>query len=165
MTNIHASCVVLAQAGRAFGANPCDGILLLGDSGMGKSDLALRLIAQGATLVADDRVELFTHDGALWARAPANLAGLIEARGLGIVALPYAAEARVALALRLVAPDAVPRLPHAEHYDPPAPLIISADARPPILRLAARDASAPAKVVLAAVAFAGALFRRENNPG
>ena len=131
MTNIHASCVALANAGRAFGANPRDGVLLLGGSGAGKSDLALRLIAQGATLVADDRIELFVRDDALWVRAPAKLAGLIEVRGLGIVALPHAAEARVALVIRLVAPDAVPRLPPAERYEPPDPLIISADARPP----------------------------------
>lgn len=164
MTNIHASCVTLANAGRAFGANPRDGVLLLGDSGAGKSDLALRLIAQGATLVADDRIELFVRDDALWVRAPAKLAGLIEVRGLGIVALPHAAEARVALVIRLVAPNSVPRLPPAERYEPPDPLIISAGARPPVLSLAAFDASAPAKVALAAAAFAGALFRQESNP-
>ena len=50
-TNIHASCV-------AMGGH---GVLLLGASGAGKSDLALRLIDEGAQLVADDRTLLFTR--------------------------------------------------------------------------------------------------------
>ena len=64
--------------------------LLLGESGAGKSDLALRLIAAGAQLVADDRVELSVESNRLIARAPANLAGLIEIRNVGIIALPSA---------------------------------------------------------------------------
>ena len=47
--NIHASCVAIGGKG----------VLLLGDSGAGKSDLALRLIDEGARLVADDRAELY----------------------------------------------------------------------------------------------------------
>jgi HPr kinase/phosphorylase len=164
VANVHASCVCLAHAGQTFGIQAEDGVLLLGDSGAGKSDLALRLIAQGARFVADDRVELFVRDGALWARAPANLAGLLEARGLGIVALPFAREERVALVIRLVAPDAVPRMPSAERYEPPAPLELAAAARPPVLSFAAHDPSTPAKIILAAAAFAHALFREESNP-
>jgi HPr kinase/phosphorylase len=164
MTNIHASCVALAHAAQKFGANARDGILLLGESGTGKSDLALRLIAQGAQLVADDRVELFVRRGALWACAPAKLVGLIEARGVGIVALPFAPEARVALVIRLVAPDAVPRLPQAERYEPPDLPALAENGRPPVLRLAAGDASTAPKIVLAAAAFANALFREESNP-
>ena len=83
--NIHASCVVLRGAGDAFGAPGDCGILLLGESGAGKSDVALRLIAQAAQLVADDRVVLFTRDGVLFAKPPKTLAGLIEVRGVGIL--------------------------------------------------------------------------------
>jgi hypothetical protein len=158
--NIHASCVCLARASETFGASAQDAILLLGDSGSGKSDLALRLIAQGARLVADDRVELFVRDGALWARPPEKLAGLLEARGVGIVSLPHAHEARVVLAIRLVAPAAVPRLPEAEYYMPPLAL----EARPPLLSLSAGDASTAAKILLAAAAFSHSLFRAESNP-
>src|SRR2546423_3465696 len=98
--NIHATCVLCAEAGQAFGTPPDAGVLLLGESGSGKSDLALRLIAMGATLVADDRCELFFNGGAVCARAPPAIAGPIEIRGVGIVTLPFAPDAPIALAAR-----------------------------------------------------------------
>ena len=64
---IHGACVEISGVG----------VLLRGPSGSGKSDLALRLIDGGASLVADDRVDLAVLDGVLTARAPANLAGMI----------------------------------------------------------------------------------------
>ncbi|HSZ10726.1 MAG TPA: hypothetical protein VK759_01030, partial [Rhizomicrobium sp.] len=97
MKRIHASCVVLGRAGTAFGAPRDAGILILGESGAGKSELVLQFIAQGAVLVADDRVELSVRGGKLIARAPKTLAGLIELRGIGVVKLPYKREARIAL--------------------------------------------------------------------
>lgn len=162
MVNIHASCVVLADAAKAFGAPDDAGILLLGESGSGKSDLALRLIARGAKLVADDRVEIFARDNALFARAPASLAGLIEVRGLGIVAQPFATEARVALAVALI--EDAPRMPQPEKYRTPPELALNEDERPPLIRLSPFEASAPAKILLAAAAFSKALFREHRNP-
>src|SRR5947209_16703264 len=97
MVNLHASCIVCARAGAAFGAPEDAGVLLLGESGAGKSDMALRLIAMGAKLIADDRCELCFDGESLRARAPRALAGLIELRGVGILALPFAIEARIAL--------------------------------------------------------------------
>lgn len=79
------------------------GILLRGAPGSGKSDLALRLIAIGAALVADDQVDLSAEAGGLVARVPETIAGLIEVRGLGIRSLPH----RPAMPLRLVV-DLVP---------------------------------------------------------
>lgn len=163
IANIHASCVLLDRAGRAFGAPEDAGVLLLGESGTGKSELALRLIAQGARLVADDRTELFLRDGALMARAPASLAGLMEARGLGIVALPHAKEARIALAVAPVETGSVPRHPQREFYAPSESLNLPETARPPMLWLSPLEASAPAKVTLAVAAFAKALFREQSN--
>jgi serine kinase of HPr protein (carbohydrate metabolism regulator) len=162
MVNIYASCIVLADAAKAFSAPEDAGILLLGESGRGKSDLALRLIERGAKLVADDRVEIFTLDNRLCARAPKSLAGLIEVRGLGIVALPFATEARIALAVEAM--DKAPRLPQAEKYSPPPELLLKEDERPPLIRLAPFDASTPAKIALAAAAFSKALFREHRNP-
>lgn len=162
MVNIHASCVVLADAAKAFGAPDDAGILLLGESGSGKSDLALRLIARGAKLVADDRVEIFTQDRALFARAPASLAGLIEVRGLGIVAQPFATEARVALAVALI--EDAPRTPQPEKYGMPPELALAEEERPPLIRLSPFEASTPAKILLAAAAFSKALFREHRNP-
>jgi HPr kinase/phosphorylase len=88
---IHASAVAIA--GR--------GLLILGASGAGKSGLALRLIALGADLVADDRVALSRQAGRLVARAPAALAGLVEARGIGILTAGSVPEAELALAVDL----------------------------------------------------------------
>lgn len=77
---VHASAVQMA--GR--------GVLILGASGSGKSSLALRLIALGAVLIGDDRLILSRRDAALWAAAPAPIAGLIEARGVGLIRTEYA---------------------------------------------------------------------------
>ena len=74
------------------------GALLLGPTGSGKSDLALRLIDRGWRLVADDRVEL--QAGPV-ARAPATLSGKLSITGLGIVEMPYLAESRVALVVQI----------------------------------------------------------------
>jgi HPr kinase/phosphorylase len=86
-TLLHASCV--AMAGR--------GLLILGPSGAGKSALALQLMALGARLVADDQTELALRDGALIARAPVPIRGLIEARGVGLLRAPVVEEAEVVL--------------------------------------------------------------------
>jgi hypothetical protein len=158
MTNIHASCVRLGRAGAVFGAPPKAGILILGRSGMGKSALVLELIAAGGKLVADDRVELFVRKGGLAARAPVNIAGFLEVRGLGIVEIPHARDADVALVVKLT-PARPPRLPRHGVYEPPRTLLLSRRKWPPMLLLARADKSAPAKVALAAAAFARNRFR------
>jgi len=162
--NIHGTCIVLARAGRPFGAPEDAGVLMLGESGSGKSDLALRLIERGAALVADDRVDLFARDGALWGRSPASLAGLLEIRGAGIVALPYRTEAAIALVVGLVSPQDVPRLPQHGKYAPPPRLGLPPDEGPPFLKLAGLEASAPAKIAAIAAALGHALFRDSRNP-
>ena len=78
-------------------------LLITGAAGSGKTTLALEMIALGAELVADDRVDAWPEktgpDGAgrLWLSAPPNIAGLVEIRGFGLVRL--AARPRVALKL------------------------------------------------------------------
>jgi HPr kinase/phosphorylase len=78
------------------------GILILGPTGSGKSDLTLRLIDSGAALVADDVVEL-SRDGnqlllSFPPEGPADLKGKMEVKGLGIMSVPVAPPA-VPLAL------------------------------------------------------------------
>ncbi len=99
---VHASAVAIA--GR--------GVLILGTSGAGKSALALALIGRGAALVADDRVRLVRRGRALIAEAPAAIAGLIEARGVGLLRLPAVPEAPLVLAVDLDRPPAA-RMPQA----------------------------------------------------
>ena len=153
VVNIHATCVVLARAAPSFGARHDSGVLIMGRSGAGKSDLALRLIERGAILVSDDRTDLLIAGGSLIARPPANLRGLMEVRGVGIIAVPCAPKTRLALAVSLDGTRS--RLPLPEHYKAPWDL-----SRPlPLLRLAAFDPSAPAKILLAVAAFERNLFR------
>lgn len=61
------------------------GLLILGAPGAGKSALALRLLALGARLVADDRTLLWREGEATMMQAPAPIRGLIEARGVGLL--------------------------------------------------------------------------------
>jgi serine kinase of HPr protein (carbohydrate metabolism regulator) len=88
-------------------------LLIRGESGSGKSHLALRLIMCGllplARLIGDDRVHAEARGGRLLVRPARELAGLIEVRGLGIQQLPYEPVAVAGLVIDLV-PDA-DRLP------------------------------------------------------
>lgn len=115
-------------------------VLIEGRSGAGKSDLALRLIDRGAMLVSDDYTVVTRSDGQLFARAPTTIAGKIEVRGLGIVAMPAIADVPVALIVCLDAE--VPRMP-----EPRVRRIADLPVRE--LALDAFAASAPIKVELA----------------
>jgi HPr kinase/phosphorylase len=120
---VHGTCVAREGAG----------VLLLGPAGAGKSDLALRLLSRGFDLVADDQVLI--EDGA--ARPAAALAGLLEVRGLGILRLPHAAPARLALAVELGLSE---RLPEARCRQ---------ELGLPLVRVRPEAASAPERVSLA----------------
>src|SRR5947209_5189289 len=84
---LHGSCV----------SRDGDAVLVVGPPGSGKSDLVLRLLSHGFELVADDQVDI-TDD---IASCPAELAGLLEVRGVGIVRLPYQTQARLVLVVEL----------------------------------------------------------------
>jgi HPr kinase/phosphorylase len=104
-TLLHASCVDLSGTG----------VVLVGPSGSGKSDLALRLIDGGARLIADDLVVIERTGDQLTARSPEAIAGLIEVRGLGIRRLPHEPVAAVGLVVDL-------GLPHADRMPQDASL-------------------------------------------
>ena len=161
--NIHASCVACAGAATLFGAADDAGVLLLGESGSGKSDLALRLIAMGARLVADDRCEIF-FDGVLRARAPVNIAGLMEIRRVGVVALPAAPQVRIALVVRASKDNVINRLPDHKLYEPPPALAVPSRLRPPEISVDPFALSAPAKILAAVAAFEKHLFREDIAP-
>lgn len=79
-------------------------MLILGEAGAGKSDLLLRLVDRGFQLVADDQVIIKNGQAA----PPDNLAGLVEARGLGIIRMSYQSAVKLALVVRLQRGDRLP---------------------------------------------------------
>ena len=128
---IHASTVAID--GRA--------VLIGGPSGSGKSDLALRLIDRGATLVSDDYTIVRRSGGDLLADAAPNIGGVMEVRGLGIVEMPAARDVPVALFVDLdVAPERLPE---------PGEMRTLAGVAVPVVGLNAQENSAPIKVELA----------------
>lgn len=125
--------------------------LIRGESGAGKSDLALRCLMQPATplvpgearLVADDQVLAEVVSGQVRLRCPPPIHGLIEVRGLGVLRVPALEVAELALLVDLVAPGEVERLP-----DPDASAELLG-VRLPRLALCAFEPSAPLKLLLA----------------
>jgi HPr kinase/phosphorylase len=128
------------------------GVLLRGPSGSGKSDLALRLLDAGAKLVADDCVEIATADGRLIATAPAQLRGLLEVRGLGIIRVPSIASAPVVAVIDLITSEQVERLPNVERID-----VLGIQTA--LFRIAASEPSAAAKVRIAVSIATGSIVR------
>lgn len=61
------------------------GVLITGESGMGKSELGLELIRSGHVLVADDRVDVRRIHNTIYGSAPDLLKGYLELRGIGII--------------------------------------------------------------------------------
>ena len=116
------------------------GALIEGPSGVGKSDLALRALDQGFVLVADDRALVFVSGGRLYGRAPASLAGLVEARGVGVLSQSFRPFCRIDLLVRCVeGPRAVERLP-----DPLFEIIEGVST--PVLDLWPLEPAAPGKI-------------------
>lgn len=64
------------------------GLLILGQSGSGKSQLALALITHGAKLISDDQVILINTESDVILSAPKSISGKIEARFIGILKMP-----------------------------------------------------------------------------
>ncbi len=141
---IHASAI--AAGGRVA--------LIRGPSGAGKSDLTLRCIAlaptpllpQQASLVSDDQTVITRRGGKLYASAPARIAGLLEARGIGIVRVNDAAGPPMPLALVV---DLVPSGDAADRLPDPWPMVPILGVELPLLRLKIHEASAPIRLLLA----------------
>jgi serine kinase of HPr protein (carbohydrate metabolism regulator) len=128
---IHASSV--AVEGRA--------ILISGPSGSGKSDLALRLLDRGFTLVSDDQTIVRRDGDRLIASAPPTIAGKLEIRGIGIVELDHVEDSPVGLIVELTSD--IQRLPDDSRERPILGVSI------PLITIDAMTASAPSKVALA----------------
>lgn len=139
--SVHGTCVALGN--RAA--------LLRGESGSGKSDLALRFLTlfesgegeSRARLVADDQTRLAVRAGKLVAHAPEATKGLLEVRGVGIIEMGALDEAELELVVDLTPGCEIVRLPD------PLPITTLLGISLPLMRLAAFESSAPAKLKVA----------------
>ena len=78
------------------------GIMIVGDSGCGKSDLALRLIDSGATLISDDVTickKRINGDFSLFSK---ETKGLLEVREIGIITVPFIENVKLSLLVELI---------------------------------------------------------------
>lgn len=136
--NLHATTVVLDGYG----------VLIFGQSGSGKTALAMTLIerfqAAGnfASLVADDRIWLTSVNGRLIATAPDTIAGLSEMRGFGPAYMRHEPQAVIDLVVALDDASVAPR-----HRGDESETILGTIL--PKLVLASRDAAASARAVQA----------------
>jgi serine kinase of HPr protein (carbohydrate metabolism regulator) len=128
---VHASTV--AADGRA--------VLISGPSGSGKSDLALRLIDRGFTLVSDDQTIVKKDGERLLASAPPTIAGKLEIRGIGIINVERSENVPVALLVELTSD--IQRLPDDSRERPILGVTL------PLITIDAMTASAASKVALA----------------
>ena len=129
---IHASTVAIE--GRA--------VMITGASGSGKSDLALRLLDRGFSLVSDDQTIVKRVGSHLLASPPPNIAGKLEIRGIGIVDMDNLSDLPVALIVELTSSD-IQRLPDDSQERPILGVKL------PLITIDAMTASAPSKVALA----------------
>lgn len=129
--NVHASCISING----------HGVLLWGKSGVGKSDLALRMIEKGAVLVADDYPILEEKDGIVYASCPESIQGKLEIRGLGIFEFPFEKKVPVRLLVDLSTEKEIERFP-LEKIPLPDGVPFDIDC----IRLRSFEASTPIKI-------------------
>ena len=128
---LHASTV--AKEGRA--------VVISGPSGSGKSDLALRMLDRGFTLVSDDQTIVRKDGNRLLATAPPTITGKLEIRGIGIIDMECVTDVPVALIVELTSD--FQRLPDENRERPILGIGV------PLITIDAMSASAASKVAIA----------------
>ena len=129
MTNIQATAIHIDH----------HGILLTGAPASGKSDLALRMINDGAELIADGETSLVVQGYTLMATAPAITAGQLHIHGIGSIRMPFENSAPIRCCVHLSASWHVQKNPQwrTENF---------LGVNIPIIELNAFEASTPIKI-------------------
>ncbi|MEE2694817.1 MAG: HPr kinase/phosphatase C-terminal domain-containing protein [Pseudomonadota bacterium] len=91
LKRLHSTAVVLDD----------NGVLIIGESGSGKSDLALRLIDGGATLISDDITICKKKNDKVYLSSPIETKGLLEVREVGIITVPFVNGIKLKMVVRL----------------------------------------------------------------
>ena len=91
LKRMHSSSVVIDD----------NGVLIMGNSGSGKSDLALRLIDNGATLISDDISICKKTLNNIYLYCPPEIKGLLEVREIGIMTVPFVEKIKLQLVVNL----------------------------------------------------------------
>ncbi len=95
LKRMHSSSVVIDD----------NGVLIMGNSGSGKSDLALRLIDNGATLISDDISDDISICkktlNNIYLYCPPEIKGLLEVREIGIMTVPFVEKIKLQLVVNL----------------------------------------------------------------
>ena len=119
-----------------------DGVLIRGPAGSGKSDLALRLIDAGASLIADDYTKLEIVDAQVFVSPPESISGMMEVRGIGVMHIGTSGGAPLVMMVNLVRHELIERLPEHRSEE-----ILGADI--PLIEVDPFEPSAAAKVRIA----------------
>lgn len=129
--NIHGTALAIEDSG----------LLILGPSGSGKSDLALRLIDSGATLVADDITICKRENNEIFMFCDDSIKGIIEVRGIGLVKVPYVEGIKLKMVIKLI-DQKIERFPlEKEFYK-----LLSI--KKPLIKINPKELSANAKIKL-----------------
>lgn len=127
---IHGTSVVLGE----------NGLLITGESGSGKSDLALRLIDSGATLISDDLTICMKKETSIHLFSMEKICGLIEIRGIGLMKVPYIENIKLSMIIQLVDKE-IDRLPKIRKKK-----LLGLNF--PLIKIFSKEASAVAKIKL-----------------
>jgi len=129
LKRVHSSSVVLDD----------NGVLIMGDSGSGKSDLALRLIDNGATLISDDVSICKKKINDIYLYCPTETKGLLEVRDVGIITVPFVEEIKLKLVVKLTISE-TKRLPDKNNF------FKILGIKYPLLKIDGRNSSAAVKI-------------------
>ena len=114
------------------------GLLITGEPGIGKSDLALRMIDSGAMLIADDITICKKINNFIYLFSPEETKGLLEVREIGIITVPFIENIKLSLVVQLINEENI-RYPENENC-----LILGI--KVPKIKIYGKNSSAVAKI-------------------